>query len=322
MTNATQARLLVTGGAGFIGSHLVPALLRRWARVVVVDDLSTGRREHVPEAAPLVVADLATAELSPILAEHRPDLVVHLAAQANVRRSVTNPVGDAQSNVIATLRLLEACRATSVGRLVFASSGGAIYGEQECIPTPEDARPRPASPYGAAKLSIEHYLGVYQTTSGLASQVLRFGNVYGPRQLPEGEAGVVAIFLERMLRGQSVSIFGDGSQTRDYVFVEDVVDAVCRAVDRTLSARPVGPINVGTGIESSVSQIVRALEKALGQRADVRHEPAIAGELQRNALDVRRARAELGWQPRVSLPQGIATTASWFRDRVASQERT
>lgn len=309
-------KLLVTGGAGFIGSHLCDALLARGGFVSVVDDLSTGRREQVPPSASLVVADLATADLASIIATIQPDVLVHLAAQANVRRSVVDPVHDARANVLATLRLLESCRAGGVRKVLFASSGGAIYGEQSRVPTHEDARPRPASPYGAAKLSIEHYLGVYATTAGIESIALRFGNVYGPRQLPEGEAGVIAIFLERMLRGQPVVVFGDGSQTRDYVFVEDAVDAVVRAVDRLLAQGASDPINVGTGVETSVSDILSALETALGARAEVRHEAPISGELQRNALDIHRARRDLGWVPHIALADGIARTAEWFRKRV------
>jgi UDP-glucose 4-epimerase len=301
---------LVTGGAGFVGSHVVDRLLAAGDRVDIVDDLSTGRAALVPPDARLHVLDIRSERLAAVLAAVRPEVVVHLAAQMDVRRSVADPLFDASVNVLGTLNLLECCRKVSVRRVVFASSGGAIYGDTDLIPTPEDHPERPASPYGVAKLAGERYLAVWTTLTGATAFALRYANVYGPRQNPRGEAGVVAIFSARMLDGQPCVVNGDGEQTRDYVYVEDVAEATVRAVRR---ADLDGVANVGTGRETTVNQLYRCLATVAGITAPPRHGPAKAGEQRRSALDVARAATVLGWTPRTSLEDGLGRTFAHFR---------
>src|SRR5262245_5851957 len=251
---------LVTGGAGFIGSHLVDAFLGQGHRVLILDDLSSGRRENVPAGAELHVADIRSAEAARLVETSGADLLVHQAAQMDVRRSVADPVFDAQVNVAGSLNLLEAARRGGVRQVVFASTGGAIYGEQERFPADEDHPARPLSPYGVAKLAVERYLYVYHATYGLDAACLRYANVYGERQNPHGEAGVVAIFLNRFLAGQAPLIHGDGLQTRDYVHVSDVAAANLAVLGRPGFAT----YNVGTGVESTVVEVADTLRRAVG----------------------------------------------------------
>jgi UDP-glucose 4-epimerase len=289
-------KALVTGGAGFIGSHLVDALLERDDTVAVVDDLSSGRREHVPDRVPLYVTDIA--DIAEAMERERPDVVFHLAAQVDVRKSVADPANDARINVAGTASVLEAARRAGVRRVVFASTGGALYGEGAPLPTPESAPLEPFSPYGASKAAAETYLELFSRLYGLSTMALRFGNVFGPRQDPHGEAGVVAIFAGAAAEGRPVTVYGDGTQTRDYIYVSDVVSAALAAA----SSDATGAVNVGTGVETSVLELV----DAIGTRAE--HAPARTGEVARSCLDVGRAAALLGWQAAVTLDDGLRRT--------------
>jgi len=298
-------RALVTGGAGFIGSHLVDALLARGDDVSVVDDLSSGRREQVPGDVPLHVVDIA--EIAVAMAAERPDVVFHLAAQVDVRKSVADPAHDARVNVASTASVLEAAHAVGVRRVLLASTGGALYGESVALPTPEDSPIAPYSPYGASKAAAETYLALYTRLHGLSTMALRFGNVYGPRQDPHGDAGVIAIFAGAAAEGRPVTVFGDGSQTRDYVYVADVVSGFLAAADSGAT----GEINIGTGVETSV----RELAEAFG--VEMRFVPARTGEVARSCLDVSRAAELLGWRAEVTLADGLERTLAAVRAAVA-----
>ncbi len=299
-------RDVVTGGAGFIGSTLVDALVERGDEVHVVDDLSSGRREQVSAAAQLHVLDVREPLAGP-LADARPEVVFHLAAQIDVRRSVADPVADAATNVLGTLQVLQLAHAHDA-QVIFASTGGAIYGECE-EPATEAAERRPVSPYGTSKLAAEEYLAAWNRLYGTSHVALRLGNVYGPRQDPHGEAGVVAIFLSRIREGQPATIFGDGSQTRDYVFVQDVVRAFVAAV-----GADGGVFNVGTGIETSVRELWQGCTEAAGVAAEAAQAEARLGELQRSSLDAGRAERTLGWRPEVDLPAGLRRTWEWIQE--------
>ena len=303
-------RALVTGGAGFIGSHVVDRLLAAGHAIDVVDNLSTGRRELAHPAARLHAVDIRSTRLRAVFAETRPDAVVHLAAQMDVRRSVADPLFDASVNVLGTLNVLECCRRAAVARLVFASSGGAIYGDCETVPTPESQPARPASPYGVAKLAAERYIAAWAALTGSTAVALRYANVYGPRQNPLGEAGVVAIFSSRLVAGEPCLINGDGEQTRDYVYVEDVADATLLAlgVPQTTDA-----INIGTGVESSVNDLYRRLAAVAGATPAARHGPGKPGEQRRSALDAALAKRLLGWAPVTPLDLGLRKTLEFIR---------
>ena len=311
-------RALVTGGAGFIGSHLVEALLDRGDEVAVVDDLSTGKRENLSGAlargADLHEIDIREgARLRDTIAAARPDIVFHLAAQMDVRKSIEDPAWDAGINVVGTINVLEASRLARVSRVVNTSTGGAIYGETDVMPTPESVPARPMSAYGQSKLCAEAYCGWCERLYGLSSVTLRYGNVYGPRQDPHGEAGVVAIFCGKLISGERPKIFGDGRQTRDYAYVGDVV-----AANLAAAAHPEahGAYNVGTGVEASVLEVAAALRKAAGVGEggfEPEFAPARTGELQRSSLDVTRARAELGFSAETDLVSGLRSTLEWTR---------
>jgi UDP-glucose 4-epimerase len=289
-------RALVTGGAGFIGSHLVDALLASGDTVAVVDDLSTGRRERVPDGVPLHVVDIAA--IGEAMERERPDVVFHLAAQVDVRKSVADPAYDARANVAGTASVLEAARVAGARRVLFASTGGALYGESVPLPTPEDAPLAPFSPYGASKAAAETYLALYTRLHGLSTLALRFGNVYGPRQDPHGEAGVIAIFSGAKVEGRRATVYGDGSQTRDYVYVGDVVSGFLAAAESDAT----GAVNIGTGVETSVRELV----EAIGVEADFA--PARTGEVARSCLDVSRASETLNWRAEVPLEDGLERT--------------
>jgi UDP-glucose 4-epimerase len=309
-------RALVTGGAGFIGSHLVDALLDRGDEVAVVDDLSTGKRENLAGAlargAELHEVDIRDAPaLRDVVAARRPDIVFHLAAQMDVRKSIEDPAWDAGINVVGTINVLEASRLSGVRRVVNTSTGGAIYGDVDVMPTPESVPPRPMSAYGQSKFCAEAYCGWYERLYGLSSVTLRYGNVYGPRQDPHGEAGVIAIFCGKLLAGERPRIFGDGRQTRDYTYVGDIV-----AANLAAAAHPEahGAYNAGTGVEASVLEVVAALREAAGVgECEPEFAPARAGELQRSSLDVTRARAELGFSAETDLVSGLRPTLEWAR---------
>jgi len=302
--------ILVTGGAGFIGSHMAARHRTDGHDVVVVDNLSTGLREKVPVGVRFVEADVAESDLEPLLSEAKIDVVSHHAAQIDVRHSVSDPVDDARSNVLGSLKLLEACRRAGVRRVLFASTGGALYGEPEGgRPATESHPTNPVSPYGCAKLSIEKYLHFYRVVHGFEVQVLRYANVYGPGQNGLGEAGVVAIFAEAILAGRIPKIRGDGEQTRDYVFVADVVETAARA----LASGKSGTWNVGTGVETSVNRLFELLAPALGFRGKPEYVPLAPGEQRRSVLDGSAARRDLGVPPWTPIETGIPVTAEAFR---------
>jgi UDP-glucose 4-epimerase len=302
-------KVLVTGGAGFIASQIVDAYVARGHSVTVVDDLSSGSRDNVHAKAELLVADLRERATIDALRGRGFDIVNHHAAQIDVRVSVADPAADAELNVVATLRLFEAMKNDGVKKIVFASSGGATYGEPIYAPQDEKHPAAPVSPYGCAKLAIDQYLYFYRVVHGLKSVSLRYGNVYGPRQRKDGEAGVVAIFAGAMLEGETPRINGDGQQTRDYVFVDDVVRANMAASELDLE----GIYNVGTGIETSVNDLFAAIRRAIGFDRDAEHGPAKPGEQMRSVLDGTKLRSEGKLPPFVPLSDGIAETVAWRR---------
>ncbi|MBM4363166.1 MAG: NAD-dependent epimerase/dehydratase family protein, partial [Deltaproteobacteria bacterium] len=297
-------RVLVTGGAGFIGSHLVDAFVARGYEVTALDDLSSGRAENLPAGARLARLDIRAPEVGALMDEIRPELLVHHAAQMDVRKSVADPGFDADVNVVGTLRLLEHCRRVGTTRVLFASTGGAIYGDQEQYPASESHPTRPLSPYGVAKLSVEHYLHYYAVQFGLRTTCLRYANVYGPRQNAEGEAGVVAIFSRKLLAGAAGTIYGTGEQTRDFVFVGDVVRANLAALERDLT----GAYNVGTGVETSVNALYDGVCRAVGRELAPLSAPGKLGEQLRSCLDAGALRRAAGWSPATSLDAGLAAT--------------
>ncbi len=300
-------RALVTGGAGFIGSHLVDALLARGDTVTAVDDLSKGREARLADEATLERVDIRDREaLDEVFARARPERVYHLAAQADVRVSVEDPVRDATINVLGTINVLEATRRHE-GRLVFASTGGALYGETDVFPTPETEKCFPEAPYGTAKLCAEEYIGLWNRLFGTSHSILRLGNVYGPRQDPNGEAGVVSIFAGRIARDAEITVFGDGKQTRDYVYVGDVARAFVMAGD----AERTGIWNIGTGAESTVLDLIDTFAETTGKTVEPSFAPARAGELQRSALDVSLAERELGFRAETSIRDGLPRVYAW-----------
>jgi UDP-glucose 4-epimerase len=303
-------RAIVTGGAGFIGSNLVDALLARGDRVTAIDDLSTGKPENLATAiergARLCVLDIRRPEeLAAAIGEEQPDAIFHLAAQIDVRRSIRDPAWDASINVEGTINVLEAARVHGVARIVNSSTGGAIYGEALTIPSDEQTPPLPEAAYGQSKLAAEGYVGLYERLYGSSSVTLRYGNVYGPRQDPLGEAGVIAIFTGLLEQGGRPTVYGDGLQTRDYVYVDDVVAANLAAVDAQVS----GPINIGTGVETNVLELVAILRELSGaERFEPQFAPARLGELPRSCLEIARARETLGWAPTVAIRDGLRLT--------------
>ncbi|HEX3128523.1 MAG TPA: NAD-dependent epimerase/dehydratase family protein [Thermoanaerobaculia bacterium] len=322
MTNdRPKQTVCITGGAGFIGSHLADAFLSRGDRVLILDDLSGGKRENVPDGAELHVHDIRSPEAAAVVRESGIDLLVHHAAQMDVRRSVENPAFDADVNILGSLNLVEAARRGGVKQVLFASTGGAIYGEQDYFPADEQHPARPVSPYGVSKLSFERYLFYFHVAYGLNATCLRYANVYGERQNPHGEAGVVAIFLSRLLAGQAPTINGEGLQTRDYVHVSDVVKANLLAAGT--AGKPGFHIyNVGTGVETSVVALYRELARAVGTNLEAKHGPAKPGEQQRSVVDARLIKSELGWPEPLPLRQGLERTAAWFRERALQEART
>jgi UDP-glucose 4-epimerase len=307
-------KALVTGGAGFIGSNLVDALVERGDDVTVVDDVSTGKRHNLEGAlaggAELVELDVRDAEdVAALLARTAPEVVFHLAAQIDVRKSVADPAHDSRVNVEGTINVLHAAHAAGVRRVVNTSTGGAIYGEGRIIPAPEDHPVAPEAPYGLSKFCAENYCALFTRLHGLSTISLRYGNVYGPRQDPLGEAGVIAIFCGKLLEGGRAAIFGDGEQTRDYVYVGDVVDANLRAAD----SEATGPFNVGRGVQTSVLDIVNTLSAHADNGFSAEHAPPRPGEVQHIALDASRAKAELGWEAKVDLERGLDLTLDSLR---------
>ena len=301
--------VVITGGAGFIGAWSSRLLLSRGHRVTALDDLSHGRREAVAAGAALEVLDVRDPALPPLFERLRPDAVLHLAAQMDVRKSVADPAFDCAVNVGGTVGVLEAAARSGCKRVVFASSGGAIYGEPEAFPQTERHPRQPASPYGASKLCAEEYLALYRRLRGLSTAAMRYANVYGPGQDPVGEAGVVAIFCSRLLQGHPPVINGDGRQTRDYVHVEDVALANALALESDWS----GALNVGTAVETDVLTVAGHLARALGWDRPLQHAPAKAGEQLRSSVDPALIGQVLGWRPSIPVAEGLASTARWFQ---------
>ncbi len=301
--------ICVTGGAGFIGSHVAEALVAAGHTVHIVDDLSSGRKENVPAGAELHILDIRSPEAARLLDEERIEVLVHHAAQMDVRRSVADPGFDADVNIGGLLNLLEGGRRGSLRQVVFASTGGAIYGEQDTFPASEDHPQRPVCPYGVSKLAGERYLYFYHHEYGLDATCLRYANVYGPRQNPHGEAGVVAIFLDRLLSGRQPVINGDGTQTRDYVYVGDIVRANLAAIGRP----GFHTYNVGTGVETDVNELYDALRKAVGSSVKAVHGPAKPGEQRRSCISSALLETELGVHVGTRLSEGLRLTAAWFK---------
>jgi UDP-glucose 4-epimerase len=306
--------VLVTGGGGFIGSHVCEAYLRRGWEVTALDDLSSGRRQNVPAEANFVELDVRSPQLPELFREHRFDLVNHHAAQIDVRLSVERPRHDASINIDGLLNVLECCVEYDTERIVFISSGGVVYGEAETLPASRTSPKLPESPYGVSKLASEYYLFAFRRLHGLPYVALRYSNVYGPRQDPHGEAGVVAIFSNRLLGGHALTVFGDGEQTRDYVYVQDVAAANLLASETDLPD-PKGldevAFNVGTGRETTVNELARTLIEISGTQAEIEYAPERPGELRRSSLEVSELR-ELGWSPEHSLREGLQHTYEWI----------
>jgi len=306
-------KILVTGGAGFIGSHVVDRLVLEGHSVSVIDNLSTGKIENVNREAKFHKIDIISPRIERVFKKERPELICHFAAQMDVRRSVADPIYDAQSNIIGMLNLMENGLRYGVRKVIFASTGGAVYGEGVPYPTSEECIPRPISPYGISKLTGEHYLIYYNVSYGLNYVVLRYANVYGPRQDPFGEAGVVAIFNQKILRDEQPVINGNGMQTRDYVYVDDVVDAVIASTYNDIN----DVFNVGTGVETSVNELFRHLIEITG-KSHIKevHGQAKKGEQLRSCLSYDKIRKALDWEPRVPLREGLTRTVEFFRGRL------
>jgi UDP-glucose 4-epimerase len=303
-------RILVTGGAGFIGSHITDRLIAEGHEVGVVDNLSTGKKKNVNPDALFYKMDILSPRIERIFKKLRPEVISHHAAQMDVRRSVADPLFDAQVNILGFLNILENAVKYGTKKVIFASSGGAIYGEQECFPASEDHSTRPQSPYGVSKLCGEHYLHYYHKTYGLEYTSLRYANIYGPRQDPFGEAGVVAIFSQRMLRGEQPIINGNGLQTRDYVYVGDVVEAHMAVLNGKLH----GVFNVGTGRETTVNQLFRHIMTITGAQVKEVHGPERRGEQFRSCLNASKLQKQAEWEPKISVLEGLKGTVDYFRE--------
>lgn len=319
-------RVLVTGGAGFIGSHIVDALISRGHCVVVVDNLYRGKKENINPEAKFYKIDIRDKKLENIFKKEKPQIIFHYAAQIDIRTSVRDPAYDAEINVLGTIKVLQHAVKYGVKKIIFAATGGALSSEATVLPTPENKFALPISPYGAAKISAEMYLHYFWKAYGLSYMALRMANVYGPRQIPEGEAGVIAIFINKMLNGDQPIIFGSGRQTRDYVFIEDAV----RAGMLALKSNKVGSYNVGTGKETNVIYLFKKLKQLTGSNVPEIHGSPIGqkkkkidlvgGEQMRSSLDSGKIRRELGWKSKVTLDDGLKKTVEWFKKKVASNE--
>lgn len=307
-------KVLVTGGAGFIGSHLTDALIGRGDQVLVVDNLVSGVKENLNSKAKFFELDVASPATYNLILNEKPEIIFHLAAHIDVRRSVEDPVFDAQTNILGSLNVIAAASSAKIKKIIFSSTGGAIYGEADIIPTPETYDPQPLAPYGLAKLTIERYLSLWRKLNGLEFVVLRYANVYGPRQALKGEAGAVAIFTRKLLRGDELSVFGDGSQTRDFIYVADVVAANLAAVKLAGG----GTFNIGTGRETSINALLQDLLKITHCKIKPSHLPAKSGEVLRSAIDASAAKRILGWEPKVSLEEGLMKTVEFFRSYQAN----
>ena len=300
--------ILVTGGAGFIGSHIVEAYLKLGHRVIILDNLSSGKKENIAPEAKFYEMDLLDPRIENLLGDEQIEVINHHAAQISVTHSVTHPEEDASINILGSIKLLEAAKSGGVKKFIFASTGGAIYGFQDAFPADESHACRPESPYAISKFSVENYLHYYRKTYGLNSTILRYSNVYGPRQDPHGEAGVVAIFCQKLLSQSQPVIFGDGEQTRDFVSVQDVAEANVLALTHSLA----GIYNVGTGKETTVNELFQQIAQLAGNNVTPQHAPARKGELQRSVIDPEKFRASTRWKPGLPLKQGLSSTYEFF----------
>ncbi|MDY7231635.1 SDR family oxidoreductase [Hyalangium rubrum] len=310
-------KVLVTGGAGFIGSHVSDEFLRAGHEVIALDNLSSGRKENLDPRVRLAVLDIRSPEAAALIRSEQPQVICHLAAQMDVRRSVEDPRFDADANILGMLNLLEAARSSGVKKFIFSSTGGAIYGEQDVFPAPESHPTRPVSPYGVSKASGELYLGYYRAQYGLPYVALRYANVYGPRQNPHGEAGVVAIFAQRLVAGRECTIYGDGGQSRDFVFGPDVARANLLAFEKDY----VGSVNIGTGIETDINRLYTLLAEGAGSNIKAQHAPGKPGEQRRSCIDASLAKKVLGWEPSVGLADGLKKTVEYFRKQAREPAR-
>jgi UDP-glucose 4-epimerase len=303
-------KVLVTGGAGFIGSNIVDLLAEKGYDVVVVDNLVTGKKKNVSKKAKFIKADIRSKKLVKVFETERPDAVCHQAAQVCVRKSVEEPDYDAKNNIIGTINLLQCCVKTGVKKFVYASSGGARYGEPVNLPCSEEHQIKPLCPYGISKYTAEHYIRLFCDMNGIDYNIVAYGNVYGPRQDPFGEAGVIAIFMGKIKKGEKCKVFGDGEQTRDYVYVGDVAEANLLALEKSTESRN---FNIGTGTETSVNQLFELIREVMGN-GEKEHISAVPGEVRRIFLDCSKAEKELGWKARTGLKEGLKKTAEWFKD--------
>ena len=306
-----MTRVVVTGGAGFIGSNIVDLMIENGYEVAVIDNLSSGNKKNLNDDATFYELDICNPGLMEIFEKENPEFVIHQAAQIDVRKSITDPVFDANVNVLGSINILECCRKSGVKKIVYASSGGAIYGEPEYLPADENHPIRPICPYGVSKHVFEHYLYLYMKNFGLDYTALRYANVYGPRQDPFGEAGVIAIFIGKLLANETYTINGDGEQTRDFVFAGDIAMANLLAIEKKTTTKE---FNIGSGVETSVNEISRELCKIIGSDAEPIHGDAILGEVQRIYLDSGLAKKELGWESETSLGDGLRKTIRWFEN--------
>jgi UDP-glucose 4-epimerase len=302
-------KILVTGGAGFIGSHIVDLLIDKGHYVIVVDNLVTGKKENVNSKAKFYEVDICSSFLEEVFIEEKPDYVIHVAAQVNVRKSINDPLYDANVNILGSIRLLELCRKYNIKRIVYTSSGGARYGEPLNIPCSEKHSIKPLCPYGVSKHAVEHYLYFYNKVYGLDYNIVAYANVYGPRQDPMGEAGVVSIFIGRLLKNSECLIFGDGEQTRDFVYVSDVASAAVLALEKETESKD---FNIGTGVETSVNKIFFIL-KDLNKKGKCKYVDAVAGEIRNISLDISQAKDELGYEPKVEIREGLKRTFDFFK---------
>ncbi len=302
-------KILITGGAGFIGSHLTDKLIEQGHKVVVIDNLSTGKEENLNKQARFYNFDIRDEKISNVFKQERPEVVFHYAAQVSVKRSIENPVRDADINITGTLNILENCKKFGVKKIIFASTGGAIYGETDTIPTSEKQVANPRSPYGFCKLAVENYLYCYFQNFNLPFVALRFSNVYGPKQNPNAEAGVIAIFFDRVFLGKDLIINGDGQQTRDYVFIKDAIKANLLALEKDKT----GIFNIGTAQETSVNDIFQKINHITDKGLKSIYCSAQPGEERRSCLDFSKAQKELGWNPEYKLEQGLKETYQWYQ---------
>jgi UDP-glucose 4-epimerase len=300
-------KILVTGGAGFIGSHLVDALTKRH-QVIIIDNLSNGKKENLNSQAKFYKTDINSLKIFEIFKKEKPETVFHLAAQIDLRKSLENPIFDAKTNILGSLNIIEASRKIKAKKIIFPSTGG-VYGQITKIPIPENIKPSPISPYPLAKLTIENYLKIYQQNFGLSYVILRLSNVYGPRQNFLTETGVIPIFINKILKNQKPIIYGSGEQTRDFLYVDDAVKAFLLAMQIKKSEI----YNVGTGQEIKILQLLNLIKKNINSKVKPIHQAKMKGEIERNALDYKKIKKELGWQPKISLEEGIKKTIDWFK---------